>query len=100
MSTVSTKCNRPRADDVGVVAAATGEQIDQETLGGADAQVANGVAHLAVDTDAEAFAVTARFLSYRPRSADKPPPPGPTGDLAGQAVPELNDLVPVATRQA
>jgi acetyl-CoA/propionyl-CoA carboxylase carboxyl transferase subunit len=67
-----------------VVRAATGEQIDPESLGGAALHVReSGVAHLeAVDED-EAFSLTRRLLSYMPQAAGgdllerlpAPPPP-------------------------
>ena len=82
-----------------LVAAATGEQVDNETLGGADAQVASGVAHLAVDTEEQAFTAAAAFLSYLPRHADEAPPPGPGTDLAERQVPELLQLVPADLRR-
>ena len=50
-----------------------GEEIDKETLGGAAVQAdKNGIADLAVDSEAEAFEAIRRFLSYLPANCRSP----------------------------
>ncbi|MFV0306740.1 MAG: acyl-CoA carboxylase subunit beta [Desertimonas sp.] len=84
-----------------LVRAATGEQIDKEDLGGADVQVErNGIAHLAVDDEAAAFAAARQYLSYLPSNADAPLPVVATDDTADRRSPELVDMVPANTRRA
>lgn len=55
------------------VAKAIGENVDKEGLGGWEIQARNGVVDDAVDTEAEAFARTKRFLSYLPSNSDELP---------------------------
>ncbi|WP_373487061.1 acyl-CoA carboxylase subunit beta [Blastomonas sp.] len=50
------------------VAAAIGETIDKEGLGGTDIHCRNGVVDDEVASEAEAFAAARRFLSYLPQS--------------------------------
>jgi acetyl-CoA carboxylase carboxyltransferase component len=58
-----------------LVAAATGEVTDAETLGGAQVQAdRNGIADLAVDSDVEALEAIADFLSYLPGNSQQAPP--------------------------
>lgn len=52
------------------VAAAIGDTLDREQLGGADIHTRNGVVDEEVASEAEAFAVARRFLSYLPSSID------------------------------
>ncbi len=47
-----------------LVAAATGEQIDKEMLGGSDVHLVSGVAHLGAANDLEALALVRQILSY------------------------------------
>ena len=83
-----------------LVKAATSEDVDAQTLGGAEVQVdRQGLADLGVDSEDEAFAAARRFLSYLPGNArgaastiDHPPV-----ERMGDAV---LDLVPVSTRKA
>jgi len=78
-----------------VVRAATGEQIDPESLGGAALHAReSGVAHLEAATEDDALAATRRLLSYLPQAAGcepferlpAPPLPGPAAAL-GDVVP-------------
>jgi acetyl-CoA carboxylase carboxyltransferase component len=56
-----------------LVAAATGEQVDKETLGGVAVHVEeSGVAHDAAPDDLQALAQVRRYLSYFPSSAWEP----------------------------
>jgi acetyl-CoA carboxylase carboxyltransferase component len=84
-----------------LVKASTGESITKEELGGADVQVdKNGIAHLGVDSEAEAFAAARRWLSYLPSNADDTTPRGTTADRADRRSPELVDVVPANSRRA
>ena len=83
-----------------LVKAATSEDVDAQTLGGAEVQVdRQGLADLGVDSEDEAFAAARRFLSYLPGNARGAaptidhPPVGRMGDA-------VLDLVPVSTRKA
>jgi acetyl-CoA carboxylase carboxyltransferase component len=75
-----------------VIQAVTGEQVSAEDLGGADAQLRkSGVAHFAVDTDAEALGVIRELLGRLPANNLEDPP------LREARHPEsidLNGLVP------
>lgn len=75
-----------------VIETVTGEKVTAEDLGGADAQLRkSGVAHFAMDTDAEALALVRELLGRLPsNNLDDPPrrPPVPA-----EAV-DLNELVP------
>jgi acetyl-CoA carboxylase carboxyltransferase component len=81
-----------------LVAAATGEQIDKESLGGADVHLASGVAHLGATDDRHALALARRVLSYLPANTVEPQLPSVQRSLteliaANQRVPY--DMVPV-----
>ena len=52
------------------VVARLGEHVDKEALGGSHIHARNGVVDDEVDSEAEAFAHTRRFLSYLPPSVD------------------------------
>jgi acetyl-CoA carboxylase carboxyltransferase component len=71
--------------------AATGEQVDKETLGGAAVQLANGVAHLGARDDADALALVRRYLGYF--SGPQLSSDGP------RRVDELLELIPAAPRR-
>jgi acetyl-CoA carboxylase carboxyltransferase component len=84
-----------------LVKAGTGEDTDQETLGGAQVQVdKQGLADLGVDDEDAAFAAARRFLSYLPGNARKPLPFVPTGDPAERGDDALLDVLPASTRRA
>ena len=82
-----------------VVEAAIGEQLTDAELGGPDGALATGNAHMVVETEADAFAAIAAFLSYLPSGAASPAPvvpaAAPAADPAG-----LASLVPAARRSA
>lgn len=64
------------------VMARLGQTFTKEELGGADLQAKAGAADDVVDTEAEAFERTRRFLSYLPASVHElPPRAGPTDDV-------------------
>jgi acetyl-CoA carboxylase carboxyltransferase component len=61
-----------------LVAAALGEQVDKQELGGASMHAReSGVVHELVKTEDEAFAFARRLLSYLPSSAWERPPKDP-----------------------
>ena len=79
-----------------VIKAVTGEEVDVETLGGASTHASiSGVAHFAVDNEAEAFQLTRDLLSYLPSNNTEPPPALPVEDDPWRMSEELNDIVPV-----
>ena len=80
-----------------LVAVATGERVDAETLGGADTQVGSGVVHNVTATEAEALDLVRRYLSYMPSSAWELPPRHmvPAGAQAGpRRLDGILDVVP------
>lgn len=60
-----------------IVAVATGEQIDVESLGGAAVHTATGVASMAAEDEIAALHLLRRVLSYLPSSAGRRPPAAP-----------------------
>jgi acetyl-CoA carboxylase carboxyltransferase component len=79
-----------------VIKSVTGEEVDHETLGGADphSQV-SGVAHLVGDNEDHTFALARRLLSYLPlNNAEMPPAVEPTDDPWRMDA-ELNTIVPI-----
>ena len=84
-----------------LVKASTGEDIDKEELGGTAVQVdRNGIAHLGVDSEQEAFEATRRWLSYVPTNADAELPVVRTDDPVDRRSPELVGVVPANSRRA
>jgi len=57
-----------------VIASAISEEVSDAELGGPKAAQAVGNAHMAVDTEDDAFAAIAAFLSYLPANASLPAP--------------------------
>ncbi len=79
-----------------VIKTVTGEQVDFETLGGAQTHAAlSGVAHFVAADEAEALALTRRLLSYLPSNNAAPPARMPSSDDPGRADPGLDTLVPL-----
>jgi acetyl-CoA carboxylase carboxyltransferase component len=77
-----------------VVEMATGEAIDQETLGGVDVHArTTGQIDAIADTPEEAYALVRRFLDLLPPNAGQRAPRGPAGARLG-ADPQLAELVP------
>ena len=65
----------------------TGEDVERETLGGAEAHASrSGVAHFVADDEAEAFALTRRLLGYLPSNNAEDPPVW-SGDEAPRRTP-------------
>ncbi len=75
-----------------MVAAATGEQIDKESLGGSDMHLASGVAHLGADNDHHALALVRELLSLLGAVVAAPHPPSQTVSIT-QLIPS-NQRVP------
>jgi acetyl-CoA carboxylase carboxyltransferase component len=84
-----------------LVAAATGEQVDKETLGGVAVHAQeSGVAHDSAPTDEAALAAVRRYLSFFPANAWTPVPRGPGGgDVGPRRLDGLLDLVPTDQRR-
>jgi acetyl-CoA carboxylase carboxyltransferase component len=84
-----------------VIKAVTGEQVDHETLGGADAHSSvSGVAHLVGDNEQHTLQLTRTLLSYLPSNSSEPPPAKPPSDDPWRMDAELNDIVPRDASQA
>lgn len=82
-----------------LVKAGTGEDIDIQSLGGAEVQVdRHGLADLGVDTEAEALDAVKRYLSYLPSNARMTPPETGGGESGDQD--KLAAMVPADTRKA
>ncbi len=76
------------------VAKAIGEDVDKETLGGADINGKNGVVDDIVASEAEALAAARRFLSYLPASVDETAPRVASSDRPDRREQMLIDIVP------
>ncbi|HEX9115092.1 MAG TPA: carboxyl transferase domain-containing protein, partial [Anaerolineae bacterium] len=78
-----------------VIRAVTGEQVDFESLGGADVQnMKSGVAHFAADDEEGALELVKQLLGYLPQNNAGDPPAIPTQDDPARADSALNGLVP------
>jgi len=84
-----------------VIRTVTGEEVDAETLGGADVHASrSGVAHFVADDENAAFRVAQRLLSYLPsNNADDPPTRAPDDDLTPDTA-ALDHLIPDASEVA
>ena len=79
-----------------VIKSVTGEQVDSESLGGADVHVGvSGTAHLKVKNDQEAIALLRRVLGYLPSNNMENPPFVDTGDDPARLDEVLNHIVPI-----
>ena len=84
-----------------VIRTVTGEQVDVETLGGADTHAAgSGVAHFVTDNESAAFHLARRLLSYLPSNNADDPPALENDDDDEPDVAGLDDLVPDAAEDA
>jgi len=83
-----------------LVKAGTGETVDTEEIGGAEAQTRNGLADLACDSEGEALAAVRHFLAYLPSNARGSLPMRPTEDPADVLEDSLFSLVPANTRKS
>ncbi|ANQ75869.1 MULTISPECIES: acyl-CoA carboxylase subunit beta [Rhodococcus] len=80
------------------VAAATGENLTNEQIGGADVQACNGVADIAVDDEPEAIDAIRAFLGFLPSSSEEFPPRVP--GIRKPAAVDLDEVVPLSSRQS
>lgn len=79
-----------------VIKTVTGEDIDNEQLGGADIHAAiSGTAHLAVETEQDALVMCRQFLSYLPSNNIENPPFVQPADDPLRMDEELNSIVPL-----
>jgi propionyl-CoA carboxylase beta chain len=84
-----------------LVKAGTGEDFDNESLGGAHVQVDRyGLADLAADDDAHALALIRRYLSFLPSNSGEPAPVLACDDPADRRDPSLLTVVPENSRRA
>ena len=81
-----------------LVAAATGEEVSKEELGGVDVHtVASGVAHNAATDDAAALDLARAYLAFFPSNASLKPPVGSREGT--RRVDELLELIPADPRR-
>jgi propionyl-CoA carboxylase beta chain len=79
-----------------VIKAVTGEEIDVESLGGAEVHMSlSGTAHLATRTEPEALALTRRLLGFFPSNNVENPPYESPADDPMRMDDELNSIVPL-----
>ncbi|MGQ3102063.1 MAG: carboxyl transferase domain-containing protein, partial [Sphingopyxis solisilvae] len=81
------------------VAAAIGDTLDREELGGSDVHTRNGVVDDEVASEAEAFAAARRFLSYLPSSIHDRAPRTECNDPADRREESLLSAVPREAKQ-
>lgn len=78
-----------------VVKSVTGEDVDQETLGGATVHAGkSGVAHFAVENDQEGISTIKELLSFIPQNNAEEAPEVPTSDPADRVDEALNEIIP------
>ena len=78
-----------------VVKSVTGEDVDQENLGGASVHATkSGVAHFAAQTEDEAIATIKELLSYIPQTNLEEAPVVPTSDPVSRVDDSLNEIIP------
>lgn len=84
-----------------VIKAVTGEQIDFEGLGGADAQSArSGVAHFVAEDETECLQMVKALLTYIPQNNLENPPIISTADSAARVSKGLADMVPLDQKKS
>lgn len=78
-----------------VIKAATSEEIDFESLGGAQVHsTKSGVAHFACENDSEAIEKIKKLLAYLPANCSENPPRLPPASDTVKAVPQLDAVIP------
>ena len=78
-----------------VVKTVTGEDVTQETLGGADVHMRkSGVAHFALDTEEEGLALIRKLIGYLPENNMEEPPMLECDDPIDRLDDFLNDIIP------
>ena len=84
-----------------VIRTVTGEEVDAETLGGADTHAGgSGVAHFVADDENAAFHVTRQLLGYLPSNNAEDPPIVEAEQSIEPDVAELDNLIPEAAEEA
>jgi len=81
------------------VAAAIGDDLNKEELGGSDIHTRNGVVDEEVASEFEAFATARKFLSYLPSSIDGRAERVPSDDRPDRTDEALLSIVPRADKQ-
>jgi acetyl-CoA carboxylase carboxyltransferase component len=82
-----------------VVESAISEKLDDAALGGPEAATAAGNVHMVVQTEADAMAAIAAFLSFLPANASLPAPVAPARAPVRDPD-DLAEIVPIETRIA
>ena len=78
-----------------VVKSVTGEDVDQETLGGASVHASkSGVAHFCAASEQEGIESIKKLLSFLPQNNRESAPERPTSDPVGRMEDVLNDIIP------
>jgi acetyl-CoA carboxylase carboxyltransferase component len=78
-----------------VVKAALGEEVDEQSLGGADIHATkSGIASLVGKDDKETLDLIKKLLSYLPSNNAEDPPYLPTDEPTDKEVPELDAVLP------
>ena len=78
-----------------VVKSVTGEDVNQEQLGGASVHASkSGVAHFAAESEEEGIETIKRLLSFLPQNNMETAPLRPTSDIPGRVDDALNDIIP------
>jgi propionyl-CoA carboxylase beta chain len=84
-----------------VIRQATGEEVDEQTLGGSDVHLrVTGHAVAGFDTEDELIAFLRELLSFLPQNNAEVPPLLPTEDPPGRPVPEIQDVLPRSDNEA
>ncbi|GAA4395897.1 acyl-CoA carboxylase subunit beta [Tsukamurella soli] len=82
-----------------LVAAATGEELTNEQIGGADVQAERGVVDVVAADEREALDAIRAFLSYLPPSANGTPVPARGPYEPGDGADTIDGLIPASMRQ-
>ncbi len=78
-----------------VVKSVTGENVNQEELGGASVHASkSGVAHFAADSEEDTISIIRELLSYIPQNNMEEPPFKPTEDPSERIDDALNEIIP------
>ncbi len=78
-----------------VVRTVTHEDVDMESLGGADVHsTRSGVAHFAHDSEPEALAAVRDLMGFLPQNNTEPPPSRASGDPADRRDEKLLEIIP------
>ena len=78
-----------------VIRTVTGEDVDAETLGGAEAHAGrSGAAHFVAESESGAFTLVRRLLSYLPSNNAEDPPATAGHDLAAAEWDALDRVIP------